>query len=194
LLQPEATSTFSESDSRPWKDPWLFARASRLAAEFHTDFGVVFRAGCEIQALVRVTDFLQGTDQRGLYGESSGEFAVGVGYLWSDRVRVDYALVSTPDLGSSQRVTLALVFGGKPKVAPQAAPRQATMPAQLQDVPADSTTSVPVVPRTVDPSASPATSDTLQPSAPVATTPTAPAVAPMSAPNPDEDAPEQLSH
>src|ERR1035437_708191 len=35
LLQPEATSSFSEGDARPWKDPYLFARASRLAAEFH---------------------------------------------------------------------------------------------------------------------------------------------------------------
>jgi hypothetical protein len=140
LLQPEATSTFSTGDARPWVDPWLFARASRLAAEFHTDFGLVFRAGCEVQALVRITDFLQGTDQTGIYGESSGEFAVGAGYLWSDRVRIDYALVSTPDLGQSQRIALALVFGGKkePRNPPPASTfRKAADSAAVSPVPVE---------------------------------------------------------
>jgi len=134
------TSTFSTGDARPWVDPWLFARASRLAAEFHTDFGLVFRAGCEVQALVRITDFLQGTDQTGIYGESSGEFAVGAGYLWSDRVRIDYALVSTPDLGQSQRIALALVFGGKkePRNPPPASTfRKAADSAAVSPVPVE---------------------------------------------------------
>ncbi len=194
LLQPEATSSFSEGDARPWKDPYLFARASRLAAEFHTDFGVVFRAGCEIQALVRITDFLQGTDQRGLYGESSGEFAVGVGYLWSDRVRIDYALVNTPDLGSSQRVTLALVFGSRsaPKTAQAATvPLHPTAKAESPEIPTDSAKPTPAqttpVSEPTETSATPA--ESVLPSAPVT-----PAVSPAPASKPDEDAPEQLSH
>ena len=190
LLQPDATSTFSEGDARPWKDPWLFARASRLAAEFHTDFGVVFRAGCEIQALVRVTDFLQGTDQQGLYGESSGEFAVGVGYLWSDRVRIDYALVNTPDLGSSQRVTLALVFGGKPKAiaVPSATlPHPVAVPEETPEAPADSTATTTAPAGPPKPSTPASAPDTVRTSKPAA-----PAAVPVT--KPDEDAPEQLSH
>jgi hypothetical protein len=193
LLQQEATSSFSEGDARPWKDPWLFARASRLATEFHTDFGVVFRAGCEIQALVRITDFLQGTDQRGLYGESSGEFAVGVGYLWSDRVRIDYALVNTPDLGSSQRVTLALLFGGKPaKASPVAHSQPSAVKAEPSEGPADSTKTAPAGTSPISgPHPEPATPlDASQPAAPAAT----PAITPAPASKPDEDAPEQLSH
>jgi hypothetical protein len=206
LLQPEATSTFSTGDARPWVDPWLSARASRIAMEFHTDFGLVFRAGCEIQALVRITDFLQGTDQTGIYGESSGEFAVGAGYLWSDRVRIDYALVSTPDLGTSQRISLALVFGGRsaarnPPPTPThraasdsiaATPAPAEVPA-----PSDSTrVSVPATPApgSVVPTTPPATSQPVsEPLAPTA--PASPTTAPAKpAAPPEDDAPEQLSH
>jgi hypothetical protein len=181
LLQPQATSSFSEGDARPWKDPWLFARASRLAAEFHTDFGLVFRAGCEIQALVRITDFLQGSDQKGLYGESSGEFAVGVGYLWSDRVRIDYALVNTPDLGTSQRVSISLVFGSKPKTIP--APLVVPKPESGSS---DSTSAPEKIKET--PESEAVHSTTGEPE-------TSPQTVPMPAPKPvDDDVPEQLSH
>jgi hypothetical protein len=207
LLQPEATSTFSTGDARPWVDPWLSARASRIAMEFHTDFGLVFRAGCEIQALVRITDFLQGTDQTGIYGESNGEFAVGVGYLWSDRVRIDYALVSTPDLGSSQRISLALVFGGKsaPRSAPLA-PASRKAPDSVAATPTPVEVSAPMdsakvgVPAATVPAAtisSPAAAmpDTLQPPPARPPVPAAPATGPAApAPPPEDDAPEQLSH
>jgi len=207
LLQPEATSTFSTGDARPWVDPWLSARASRIAMEFHTDFGLVFRAGCEIQALVRITDFLQGTDQTGIYGESSGEFAVGAGYLWSDRVRIDYALVSTPDLGQSQRISLALVFGGKaaPKNVPSAsAPRKprdsvaATSAPVEASVPSDTARigvqgpapeSAPVS------SPAPTEPETLPSTPSAAPVPAVPSTVPAKpAPGPEDDAPEQLSH
>ncbi|HXP91624.1 MAG TPA: hypothetical protein VN931_11930 [Fibrobacteria bacterium] len=207
LLQPEATSTFSTGDARPWVDPWLAARASRIAMEFHTDFGLVFRAGCEIQALVRITDFLQGTDQTGIYGESNGEFAVGAGYLWSDRVRIDYALVSTPDLGQSQRISLALVFGGKsaPKTVPP-------LPASPKPLDSAASTSAPVeasapsdsgrigvevpAPQSA-PLSSPAPTEpeTSQPTPSTAPVPAVPTVVPANpAPGPEDDAPEQLSH
>jgi hypothetical protein len=206
LLQPTATNTFSESDARPWKDPWLFARASRLATEFRTDFGLVLRAGCEIQALVRITDFLQGHDQQGIYGESSGLYAFGAGYLWSDRVRIDYSLVGTPDLGTSQRVSLALVFGGsKPAAKPVATER--SLPREVAPVAAPS----PNGDSTHVPAEKPASSDV--PVAPAATpapavdstaTPVAPAARETPAPTPpapkpvrpasDDDAPEQLAH
>ncbi|QQS04137.1 MAG: hypothetical protein IPK50_17855 [Fibrobacterota bacterium] len=113
LLQEQSSSSFTEADVRPWTDPWLALRASRLAVELRTDFGLSLRAGSEIQSLVRVTDFLQGEDEQGLYGESRGSFSIGAGYLWSQRVRVDYALVGHPDLGSTQRISLGIVFGGK---------------------------------------------------------------------------------
>jgi hypothetical protein len=119
LLQQQASSSFSQNDARPWVDPWLFLRSSRLAGEFRFDMGLVLRGGCEIQALTRVFDFLQGQDQQGQFGESRGSVSVGAGYLWADRVRVDYALVAHPDLGTSQRVTLGLVFGSAaPKPGP----------------------------------------------------------------------------
>jgi hypothetical protein len=119
LLQQQSSSTFTEADVRPWNDPWLALRASRLAAELRTDFGLSLRAGTEIQSLVRITDFLQGEDEQGLYGESRGSYSIGAGFLWSQRVRVDYALVGHPDLGSTQRVSLGIVFGGPPPAPPQ---------------------------------------------------------------------------
>lgn len=184
LLQPQASSTFSEGDARPWKHPSLFARASRAALEFTTDFGLVLRTGCEIQALTRVTDFLQGSDQQGIYGESSGLYSFGVGYLWSNRVRIDYALVGTPDLGTSQRISLALVFGASdaPKAAAPAAPER-VRPAAAPD-PDESK---------VEPKAD------QEPAAPVPATaapsvekPSPEPVEPKKAPASDEDAPEQI--
>lgn len=112
LLQQQSSSSFTEADVRLWRDPWLAMRASRVAAELRTDFGLSLRAGAEIQALVRITDFLQGEDENGLYGESRGSYSVGAGYLWSQRVRVDYAFVGHPDLGGTQRISLGIVFGG----------------------------------------------------------------------------------
>jgi hypothetical protein len=64
-------------------------------------------------------NFLQGEDQQGQFGDSRGSVSVGAGYLWANKVRVDYALVSNPDLGNTQRFSLGLVFGGSaPKPAP----------------------------------------------------------------------------
>jgi len=119
LVQQQATSTFSAGDARPWVDPWLFLRSSRIGGEFRFDMGLVLRAGCEIQSLTRALDFLQGEDQQGQFGDSRGSISVGAGYLWANTVRVDYALVSHPDLGNTQRFSIGLVFGGStPKPAP----------------------------------------------------------------------------
>ncbi len=112
LLQKQASSTFSAGDARLWSDPWLFLRSSRLGGEFRFDMGLVLRVGCEIQSLTRALDFLQGDDQEGQFGDSRGSISVGAGYLWANRVRLDYALVSHPDLGNTQRFSIALVFGG----------------------------------------------------------------------------------
>lgn len=121
LIHGEANTTFTDKDTRLQADPWLFLRASRLASEFQFDFGGVLRAGCEVQALTRLTDFLQDKDEEGLFGESRGMVSFGAGYLWDKRARVDYALVVDPDLGSMHRVALGLVFGvARKKVAPVA--------------------------------------------------------------------------
>lgn len=111
LIHGEANTSFTDKDTRIQSDPWLFLRASRLAGEFQFDFGGVLRAGCEVQALTRLTDFLQDKDEEGLFGESRGTVSFGAGYLWDKRARVDYALVVDPDLGSMHRVALGLVFG-----------------------------------------------------------------------------------
>lgn len=159
LLQEQSSSSFTEADVRPWRDPWLALRASRVAAELRTDFGLSLRAGAEIQALVRITDFLQGEDENGLYGESRGSYSIGAGYLWSQRVRVDYAFVGHPDLGGTQRFSLGIVFGGPGPVQsvrtvepksnpareskdpqpgdsiPQASPKPAAQPVEPQEAP-----------------------------------------------------------
>ncbi len=111
LLREQSGSSFSQDDARPWVDPWLFLRSSRLAGEFRFDMGLVLRAGCEIQSLTRLLDFLQGEDQQGQFGDSRGSVSAGAGYLWSNRVRVDYALSAHPDLGTTQRISLGIVFG-----------------------------------------------------------------------------------
>lgn len=121
LLREQSASSFSQKDARPWVDPWLFLRSSRLAGEFRFDMGLVLRAGCEIQSLTRLLDFLQGEDQQGQFGDSRGSVSAGAGYLWSNRVRVDYALSAHPDLGTTQRISLGIVFGKdhKPELAPE---------------------------------------------------------------------------
>ncbi len=111
LLREQSASSFSQKDARPWVDPWLFLRSSRLAGEFRFDMGLVLRAGCEIQSLTRLLDFLQGEDQQGQFGDSKGSVSAGAGYLWSNRLRIDYALSAHPDLGTTQRISLGIVFG-----------------------------------------------------------------------------------
>jgi hypothetical protein len=183
LVQGEGSATFTDQDVRFTSDPWLALRASRLAGEFRFDFGGVLRAGAEIQAITRLTDFLQDKDEEGLFGESRGMVAFGAGYLWNKRARVDYALVVDPDLGSMHRVALGLVFGS---VLPRSEPaedqvRQApsVVPAETPLVPApdsispaadmDSTSSGSPAPK-VAPAASAADS--------IATTPSVPAPGP----------------
>lgn len=196
LLQAEGTSTFSEGDARPWKNPWLFVRASRVAMEFKTDFGLVLRTGCEIQAIVRVTDFLQGSDQRGLYGESSGEFAVGAGYLWSNRVRIDYAMVSSPDLGTTQRISLGLVFGGKtvrqvPANATRPAPSAIHHPEPVSDTIEKIQDDSVSTPGASAPAVAPAPASEVP--VPSETRPAKPEAPAKSAPD-DDAPPEQLAH
>lgn len=128
LLQEQASSSFSAKDARLWVDPWLFLRSSRIGGEFQFDMGLVLRAGCEIQSLTRALDFVQGEDQQGQFGDSRGSVSVGAGYLWANKVRVDYALVSHPDLGTSQRVSLGLVFGSAPPKAVVEDPREPALP------------------------------------------------------------------
>lgn len=111
LLREQSGSSFSDRDARPWVNPWLFLRSSRLAGEFRFDMGLVLRAGAEVQSLTRLLDFLQGEDQQGQFGDSRGSVSAGAGYLWSNRVRVDYALSAHPDLGTTQRISLGIVFG-----------------------------------------------------------------------------------
>lgn len=134
LIQGEASASFTDQDVRPTTDPWLALRASRLAGEFVFDFGGVVRAGCEVQALTRLTDFLQAKDEEGLFGESRGLLAFGAGYLWNQRARVDYAMVLDPDLGASHRVALGLIFGTGTG-AGQAARAAPSGPAPREEIP-----------------------------------------------------------
>ena len=129
LVQGEGSATFTDQDVRFTSDPWLALRASRLAGEFRFDFGGVLRAGSEIQAITRLTDFLQDKDEEGLFGESRGMVAFGAGYLWNQRARVDYALVVDPDLGSMHRVALGLVFGSTPRRPDATEVQEPTLPA-----------------------------------------------------------------
>jgi hypothetical protein len=115
LFSDQASNTFSTSDARLTDDPYLFLRSCRLGGEFRFDWGGVIRAGVEIQALTRWSDIFQGQDQTGLYGESWGQMAFGVGYLWGERLRIDYSMQSTPDLGLSHRISLGWMFGTAPK-------------------------------------------------------------------------------
>lgn len=173
LLQKQASSTFSAGDARLWVDPWLFLRSSRLGGEFRFDMGLVLRAGCEIQSLTRALDFLQGEDQQGQFGDSRGSISVGAGYLWANKVRVDYALASHPDLGNTQRFSLGLVFGGSaPKAA--ATEREVVRPFALDTSAAPRETVIDSI-STVDSSANvPVPSDSA--SMPLPTTDSLPAV------------------
>jgi len=114
LFQNQASNTFTTEPSRFWEDPGLFLRTCRLGGEFRFNWGGVIRAGAEIQALTRWRDFFEGKDEQGLYGESKGQAGFGVGYVWNQRLRLDYALQSTPDLGLSHRVSVAWMFGTPP--------------------------------------------------------------------------------
>lgn len=114
LFETQASNTFSTSPARLWDDPSLFLRSCRIGGEFRFDWGGVIRAGAEIQSITRWSDIFQGTDQTGLYGESWGQMGVGVGYLWNERLRIDYALQSHPDLGMSHRIALGWLFGEAP--------------------------------------------------------------------------------
>jgi len=142
LIQGEGSATFTDQDVRLTTDPWLFLRASRLGGEFRFDFGGVLRAGCEIQAITRLTDFIQDKDEEGLLGESRGMIAFGAGYLWNNRARVDYSLMIDPDLGSTHRVALGLVFGPTQHkvVAPEKAEPEVLPPARVDTVPVAKTT------------------------------------------------------
>ena len=146
LLQAQAASSFSASDARPWVDPWLALRSSRLGGEFQFDMGLVLRAGCEIQALTRMLAFVQGEDQQGQFGESRGSVSVGAGYLWSNKVRIDYALVAHPDLGNTQRLSLGLVFGSGPKSVPVVVPADESAPREPSDLPAPADSLLPSPP------------------------------------------------
>lgn len=212
LIQGEGSATFTDQDVRFTSDPWLALRASRLAGEFRFDFGGVLRAGSEIQAITRLTDFLQDKDEEGLFGESRGMVAFGAGYLWNQRARVDYALVVDPDLGSMHRVALGLVFGSAPARPGSTEDVERPLPAPVEPVvapdstgglrgrdstalpPAGPQNAVPartdsLAPPTVAPVPEPAPS--VAPAGPVAPVAPAPAVKP-SAPTDDEwDAPEQ---
>lgn len=220
LVQGEGSATFTDQDVRLTTDPWLFLRASRLGGEFQFDFGGVVRAGCEIQAITRLTDFLQDRDEEGLFGESSGMVSFGAGYLWNQRVRVDYALVVDPDLGSMHRVAMGLVFGPvapKGTVRPEAQPEPTDLaPVIAPSAPLDSAprpavptpdTSAAVeaapppvdsLPATSGPPASqpaPVVAPAPAPTAPVAAPappPKAPAVVPGKSDDDDWDAPEQV--
>lgn len=114
LFETQASNTFSAAPARLWDDPSLFLRSCRIGGEFRFDWGGVIRAGAEIQSLTRWSDIFQGNDQTGLYGESWGQMGFGVGYLWNERLRIDYALQSHPDLGMSHRIALGWLFGEAP--------------------------------------------------------------------------------
>lgn len=220
LVQGEGSATFTDQDVRLTTDPWLFLRASRLGGEFQFDFGGVVRAGCEIQAVTRLTDFLQDRDEEGLFGESSGMVSFGAGYLWNRRVRVDYALVVDPDLGSMHRVAMGLVFGpvapkgaGRPEsepvppdLAPAVAPPVPLDSAPRPAIPVDDTAaavavdslapppveSISGVPEQPGPESVPAVAPAATPTAPVAVPPAPPAVVPGKSDDDDWDAPEQV--
>lgn len=155
LIHGEANTTFTDKDTRLQEDPWLFLRASRLGGEFRFDFGGVLRAGCEVQALTRLTDFLQDKDEDGLFGESSGMVSFGAGYLWSNRARIDYALVVDPDLGNMHRVALGLVFGArsaprKPVVRDEREREHDSARVPLRPVARQGGDSMPAAPRKAD--------------------------------------------
>lgn len=114
LFEAEASNTFSDKPGRLWEDPSLFVRSCRLGGEFRFDWGGVLRLGAELQVFSRWSDILQGSDETGLHGESWGQMGGGVGYLWGDRLRIDYALQSHPDLGLSHRISLGWFFGEAP--------------------------------------------------------------------------------
>lgn len=214
LVQGEGSATFTDEDVRFTSDPWLALRASRLAGEFRFDFGGVLRAGSEIQAITRLTDFLQDKDEEGLFGESRGMVAFGAGYLWNQRARVDYALVVDPDLGSMHRVALGLVFGSAPRrpettddqeSAPPATPAppasEPATPSPIRDSAVAASPAPPEPPSSATDSVStPVGPDT--PGAPPAVEPApkappaspdapAPAVKPASPDDDEWDAPEQ---
>lgn len=187
LVQKQASSTFSAGDARLWVDPWLFLRSSRLGGEFQFDMGLVLRVGCEIQSLTRALDFLQGEDQQGQFGDSRGSISVGAGYLWANKVRVDYALVSHPDLGNTQRFSLGLVFGGS---APKPAPVEREVVPQAArplppEVPLPRETTSDSVPAPARPDSTAADSGALAPAAPASDSSTAPAADSVPTARPD---------
>lgn len=114
LFAEEASNTFSDKPARLWDDPSLFVRSCRFGGEFRFDWGGAVRIGAELQAFSRWSDIFQGQDETGLHGESWGQMGGGVGYLWGDRLRIDYALQSNPDLGLSHRIALGWLFGEAP--------------------------------------------------------------------------------
>jgi hypothetical protein len=181
LFQAQASNSFSTAPARLWDDPSLFVRSSRLGGEFRFDWGGVIRAGAEIQALTRWSDIFQGKDETGLYEESWGQMGFGVGYIWSERLRVDYALQSHPDLGPSHRIALGWLFGEAPakrstshsedaEVAPVLRRAPEEMPAGEELHPE------PDAPEVGEPSPTPSTP--------------APVPAPVSSPVPEATAPE----
>jgi len=189
LAQGEGSATFTDQDVRLTTDPWLFLRASRLGGEFLFDFGGVLRAGCELQAITRITDFLQDRDEEGLLGESSGMVSFGAGYLWNQRVRVDYALVVDPDLGSMHRVALGMVFGSmtsKPAAKPDPASEAPEPPVPVApSEKADTTLDAPAAPSNPAPAAP---TPVVAPESPAP----APPVRPRAPADDDWDAPEQV--
>lgn len=216
LLQKQSASTFSSDDARPWVDPWLYLRSSRIAAEFKFDMGLVLRTGCEIQSVTRAFDFLQGEDQQGQFGESKGSVSVGAGYLWANRVRFDYALVAHPDLGTTQRFSAGIVFGGiAPKPAPEhpdahepeprheptesdtiAAPEGDPVAAPILPdsglaAPSASDSALPARPSSSPDTTAPATAS--QPAAPLPEPPKAAVPAKPALPDDEWDAPEQAA-
>lgn len=190
LVQGEGSATFTDQDVRFTSDPWLAFRASRLAGEFRFDFGGVLRAGAEIQAITRLTDFLQDKDEEGLFGESRGMVAFGAGYLWNQRARVDYALVVDPDLGSMHRVALGLVFGTTPPRPGVETEKEPSPPAEPQTPP--SVAPSPVVdstPPEVAPSGTPAAPPPVAPGTAAPSPEPPPSVQPSTTPTPPEAAP-----
>ncbi|MEN9353292.1 MAG: hypothetical protein RL318_617 [Fibrobacterota bacterium] len=140
LFETQASNTFSTEPARLWDDPSLFLRSCRFGGEFRFDWGGVIRAGAEIQAITRWSDIFQGKDESGLYGESWGQMGFGVGYVWNERLRIDYGLQSHPDLGPSHRIALGWLFGEAPakrKPASEDGSEEAPVPRhELDPVPA----------------------------------------------------------
>ncbi len=120
LSRDDAKSTFTTKSARFWEDPSLFLRTCRLGGEFRFNWGGVIRAGMELQSLVRWRNFFDGKDDAGLTGDSRGEVGFGVGYVWRERLKLDYALQNNPDLGVSHRIAVAWMFGNPPSRAVQA--------------------------------------------------------------------------